>query len=100
MSAGPVPKAGELYYYDFTTDVTKAIGAGVGYKDWGAGVALMVGADGTINNFDKLGIWNNHAGKKGYLNADFNMDSEVNNTDKIGYYLPNLDEAYSTQVPY
>jgi len=103
MSAIPLVKVGETYSYDFRTDVTKAYGAGVGYKDWGAGVAVMVGADGNadgnINNFDKIGQWNPNAGKKGYLSSDFNMDSQVNNIDKNNYWWPNEDEGFNSQVP-
>jgi hypothetical protein len=103
MSAGPVSKVGELHYYDFTTDVTKAYGAGVGYKDWGAGVAVMVGADGNADGIitaqDKTNTWTNYAAKRGYLPGDFNLDTQVNNLDKNSYWIPNLDEGFNSQVP-
>ncbi len=103
MSAVPLVKVGDIYSYDFRTDVTKAYGEGVGYKDLGAGIAVMVGADGNadgnINNLDKIGQWNPNAGKKGYISADFNMDSQVNNVDKNNYWIPNEDEGFNSQVP-
>ena len=103
MSAVPLVKVGDIYSYDFRTDVTKAYGEGVGYKDFGAGIAVMVGADGNadghINNLDRIGQWNPNAGKKGYLSADFNMDSQVNNVDKNSYWNSNQDEGFNSQVP-
>jgi photosystem II stability/assembly factor-like uncharacterized protein len=103
MSAGPVPKLGELYYYDFTTDVSKAYGSGIGYKDWGAGVAVMVAGDGNsdgiIDFTDKQDFWENQTGMKGYQSADFNLNTQVDNTDKNQYWDPNYDEGFTSQVP-
>jgi|GEM_PF-1866554 hypothetical protein len=103
ISATPAPKIEELYYYDFTTDVTKAYGAGVGYKDWGAGVAVMVGADGNADGIitaqDKTNTWTYNAAKRGYLPGDFNLDGHVNNLDKNNYWDPNIDEGFNSQVP-
>ena len=41
--------------------------------------------------------WESFAGKKGYLDTDFNRNSQANNPDKNDYWLPN--QALSCQVP-
>lgn len=54
-------------------------------------------ANRIINMTDKTGIWSPNAGKTGYLNADFNLDGQVDNRDKNEFWLPNLNK--SSQVP-
>lgn len=103
MSAVPLVKVGDTYSYDFRTDVTQAYGNGIGYKDWGAGVALMVAADGNSDgattNLDKTAVWTPQAARKGFFGGDFNLDTQVNNIDKDSYWWPNRDEGFISQVP-
>lgn len=103
MSAVSLVKIGDTYSYDFTTGTTQAYGDSDGYKQWEAGVAMMVAgdgyADGNITTPDKYYSWRPNAGKKGYFSGDFNMDSQVNNSDKNEYWDPNNDYGYSSQVP-
>jgi hypothetical protein len=87
-----------VYTYDFTT------GSGQAYlngqKDLGSGVYGMYGGDaapdGLIDSGDKS-VWKNEAGTAGYLQSDFNMDTQVDNNDKNDVWVPN--ETTGTQVP-
>ncbi len=87
-----------VYTYDFTT------GAGQAYlngqKDLGSGVYGMYGGDGSpdglIDSGDKS-VWSAEAGTTGYLQSDFNMDTQVDNNDKNDVWVPN--ETTGTQVP-
>jgi hypothetical protein len=103
MSALPLVKSGYSYNYDFTTGIEQAYGSALGYKDWEPGVAMMVAGDGTadgnITPADKTNSWSPNAGKKGYFSGDFNMDTQVNNTDKNTYWWHNDDDGYECQVP-
>jgi photosystem II stability/assembly factor-like uncharacterized protein len=103
ISAVPLIKNGATYSFDFTTGTSQAFGDSDGYKQAGTGVALMVSgdvnADGYILINDKMNGWTPESGRKGYLNSDFNCDSEVNNTDKNLIWLPNFDYGYWSQVP-
>jgi hypothetical protein len=87
-----------VYTYDFTT------GAGQAYlngqKDLGSGVYGMYGGDGSpdglIDSGDKS-VWSAEAGTTGYLQSDFNMDTQVDNNDKNDVWVPN--KTTGTQVP-
>ena len=52
--------------------------------------------DGLINQADKV-IWINQAGNNGYLPADFNMDSQIDNSDKNDYWF--LNQNYYSTIP-
>ncbi len=103
LSAIPLAKTGDTYTYDFTTGTTQAYGDSDGYKQWEAGVAVMVAgdgnADGHILSSDKTNVWTPQAAKNGYFSGDFNMDTQVNNIDKNNYWWPNEDEGFNSQVP-
>jgi hypothetical protein len=98
MSANPLTKTGEVYTYDFTTANEKAYNSG--QKDLGSGKSGMIAgdanADGGVNTTDKS-LWNAHAGTKGYLLEDFDLDGEMNNRDKNDKWAPNNGET--GQVP-
>lgn len=52
--------------------------------------------DGTVDNLDKT-VWTGSGGTTGYLPADNNMDTQVDNKDKNDIWLPNIGEG--TKVP-
>ncbi len=99
-ATSPLPGTGGIYYYDFSTALGQAHGAGLGFKLIDTGVYGMAGGDangdGQINTTDKT-LWVGQAGTKGYKATDFNMDTQVNNTDKNDVLIENQD--LSTQVP-
>lgn len=100
LSANPPEKTGGVYHYNFSTDASQVYGGTLGYKLIDADVYGMVSGDGSgdgsIDGTDKT-LWTDDAGTKGYKPADFNMDSQVNNTDKNDFLINNTD--FSSQVP-
>ena len=100
MSANPLTLSGGVYSYDFTTGSTQAYGTGA-QKEITTGIWGMYSGNGdannTINTADKAGVWSPNAGKKEYLNADFNRNGQVNNRDKNEFWRPN--QGQSCQVP-
>ncbi|MCD4665404.1 MAG: hypothetical protein K8R68_09035, partial [Bacteroidales bacterium] len=58
------------------------------------------------DNIDKNDYWLFQNGNSGYLGSDFNMDTEVNDVDKITIWSPNAgvgsqipENGYKSQVP-
>ncbi len=99
MSANPMTLVSGTYQYDFTIGSGQAYGTD-SQAEMVTGIWGMIGGDengdGTIDVSDKTG-WINEAGNNGYLSGDFDMNSEVNNTDKNDIWLPNSGK--SSQVP-
>ena len=99
MSALGLSQSAGIYAYDFTTGMSQAYNGG--QTEIATGVYGMISGDsdgsGLIDANDKSIDWENGAGKQGYLNADLNLDSEVSNTDKNDYWLPQIGQ--SKQVP-
>lgn len=100
IAATGVTETGGVYNYDFSLSSAKVLGGNSGYKNLGNGIWGLASGDpthdGLINLSDKT-QWTSMAGKKGYLSADFNMNVQVNNLDKNGYWLPN--RALISQIP-
>ncbi len=99
MTAAGVTESDGVYVYDFSLDATQAYGSNAGYKDIGGVWGMVAGDathDGLINLNDKS-RWASFAGQKGYLNSDFNLDSQVNNPDKNEMWYPN--RVYTSQIP-
>jgi hypothetical protein len=48
--------------------------------------------NGTVNASDKA-IWSAASGKQGYHGGDFDLNSQVDNTDKNDRWLVNLNKA-------
>jgi len=101
ISAQALQKEDGLYSYDFSDGVTKALGEALAQKELTSGVYGMIAGDaeasGLINDSDIDSYWQNQAGQQGYKQADFNLNKEVNNSDKADYWWPN--EGSSKQVP-
>lgn len=114
MSAYPLTKQNGIYTCDFTSGPQLVYGGVLGYKQLGTTQWGMVGGDGdasgTINNQDKMDVWNAQSGTSGYLAGDFNMSGNVDNQDKLDIWVPNSgsgtqvpdstpDGGYSSQIP-
>jgi hypothetical protein len=101
MSAIPLSQTDDIYNYDFTTDALKAFGGNSGHKEIVPGIWAMFGGNGNgdaiINEKDIEDVWNSHAGRSGYLPADYSMDNQINNTDKNEIWYPNYSSI--SQVP-
>jgi len=89
-----------VYTYNFSTEVDQAYGGNDGHKSISAGTYGMYAGDGNpegdIEALDKT-VWANDAGKSGYLQGDYNLDSQDINTDKNDLLLENLSKQ--SQVP-
>jgi hypothetical protein len=100
MSSGPLVRNGGTYTWDFTGSASQAYGTAA-QKDLGGGLfGLYAGdgnGDGTVNNDDKITVWELFAGKRGYQAADYNLDGQVKNQDKNECWFPNTGN--STQIP-
>ena len=99
LSANPLVLSGlNQYSYDFTTPAGQAYLNG--QKSLGGSIYGMYGGDsrpdGSIDNLDKA-VWTNSAGTTGYLPADNNMDTQVDNKDKDDIWVPN--NGSGTHVP-
>ncbi|MEZ5083861.1 MAG: hypothetical protein R2750_10490 [Bacteroidales bacterium] len=106
ISANPLVEDNGTFVYDFSSSADQAYGGTDAQKmlsaspeKWG-----MVSGDANgdsyidIDNSDKILVWNILVGENGYLEADFDLDGEVDNQDKNEYWLPNLGTG--TFVPY
>jgi len=100
MTASGVTASGGIYSYDFSLSESQVYGGSMGYKNlngfvWG----MMAGDsnhDGLVNLSDKP-QWTSLAGKKGYLDADFTLDAQVNNKDKNDNW--NSNQGGQSSVP-
>jgi hypothetical protein len=83
-----------VYFYDFTTDSSKALGNSGALKQLVNGVFGMfagdMNADGVINQSDIISEWNLKAGFSGYLRGDIDLNNEINNKDKNNLWKPNF----------
>ena len=101
MSSTKIEEVNDVFTFDFTTGAEKAFGGLAGFKEIDAGIYGMVGGDadgdGIVQVGDKDINWNQQAGKFGYNNADFDLNSQVSNSDKNDIWLPN--SGAGSQVP-
>lgn len=101
LSANALSQTGGTYTYDFSVALTQAYNADFGYKAIGSGIYGMAGgdnnADGDVDLTD-IATWKSHAGTSGYKSADFDMNNQVDNTDKNDVWVEN-NGTLSTQVP-
>ena len=100
LSAYPLTESTGIYTFDFTTPGGQAYGTNA-QKNLGSGIYGLYGGDGnangTVNTDDKSTVWSIEAGSNGYLNSDFNMDSQTDNQDKNDIWTENNET--SSQVP-
>jgi hypothetical protein len=100
MTANGVTLSGGIYAYDFSTAANKVYGGTAGYKSISGSVWGMAAGDATHDGLIDLSDktqWSAFTGRKGYLDADFNRNAQVNNSDKNNYWLPN--RTLISQVP-
>lgn len=101
MSANPLPEAGGVYSYDYSTGATQVYGGILGHEELVPGIWGMRGgdgdSDGQVGNPDKVDVWTVDAGSAGYLFGDFNLDGQANNPDKVEVWEPN--SGGGSQVP-
>jgi YD repeat-containing protein len=100
MSAVPLMNSGNVYAYDFSIGSGQAYGDAAAHKEIAPGIWGMVNGDGNpdglIAGSDKE-VWISSAGTVGYIQADFNLDGEVDNRDKNDEWVPNIGKG--SQVP-
>lgn len=96
ITAFPLTKVTNYYLYDFSTGPEKVLGGISGYAHLSTGLYGMASgngnADGNINSLDKS-VWSTQAGKAGYLNGDFNLNTQVENNDKNLQWSPNIGKG-------
>jgi hypothetical protein len=102
MSANALTENGGIYAYNFTTGGNQAYANGAnGQKEIATGIWGMFGGDGNgegnITNNDYISVWKPASGTKGYQNADYNLNGQVDNKDKNDIWLNNNN--ISSQVP-
>jgi len=101
MSANPLVKSDGNYSLDFSLASEQALGGTDSQKEVTPGIWAMYSGDGnndgSINIDDNILEWNIMAGTKGFLPEDYNLDGQVNNKDKLDYWLPNVGNG--TVIP-
>jgi hypothetical protein len=92
LSAFQVIASNGIYSYNFGSGTNQSFGntqKEIGANIWGmvAGNGL---ADFRIDDLDQTEVWESQAGESGYLQGDYNMDSQVNNKDKDDFWYTNF----------
>ncbi len=99
MSSVGLTKVASVYSYDFTSGSGQAYGTNsqkeIGTNIWGM-ITGDANADGVVDGNDKS-QWSTEAGASGYLNSDFNLNGNTDNTDKNSYLIVN--EGKTSQLP-
>lgn len=94
VTLNPLSGINGIYVFDFSASVNQLLGGPFAQKEVEPGTWAMIAADGNANlqidNIDKNDVWVMQEGMKGYHSGDFNMDSEVNESDKIAPLELNL----------
>ena len=100
MSSTPPFEDNGSFTYNFTFSSGQAYGGQAGCKKLLPGVWGMASGDGNqdgeVNQLD-LDVWGDEAGASGYLNTDYDLNSQTDNNDKNEKCLEN--ENKSSQVP-
>ncbi len=101
ISETKITRSGGLYSYDFTAAGSAHSNTNAGEKDLGGGVYGLWGGDsngsGLVANGDLSNDWKPHAGEKGYMPADYNLDGQIENKDKNDVWADDLWKA--SQIP-
>jgi len=94
ISATTLNEVNGIYSYDFTTGPDKALGNQHSQKQLLAGLWGMISADGNssgqIDNVDKNDVWLPEFDLTGYYRGDFNMDTQVDQDDKLARWILNV----------
>lgn len=100
ISENPLVLADSLYIYNFAAAEDQVFGATIGYKELSPNVWGMVSGDANgdwiIDQLDK-DMWINQVGNSGYLPADFNMNTQIDNSDKTEYWF--INQGYTSPIP-
>ena len=87
-----IPSAG-VYTYDFSSGSGQAYGGAAAQKLLNPGIWGLKSGDGDgsgiVQGADEVNVWEPQSGNMGYLESEFNMDSQVNNQDKNDDWYPN-----------
>lgn len=102
MSSGPVDITGDYAFtYLFSVGADQVYGDSNGHKEIGSGLWGMMGGDGDGNGqvelVDKTATWQSQAGKTNYFSGDYNLDGQVDNSDKNDIWIENNNT--SSQIP-
>jgi PKD repeat protein len=94
MSSGFLTESDGVYSYNFSTGATQAYGSTDAHKQIGPGIWGMIGgdgnSDGVVTANDESQIWESQSGNQGYLESDYNLDTQSDNKDKDDIWTPNL----------
>ena len=97
MSSDFVSESGGIYSYNFSTDATQAYGSTDAHKQIAPGIWGMMGGDGNrdgdVTETDKFPVWESQSGTQGYLESDYNLDTQSDNKDKDDIWAPNLGKG-------
>jgi len=97
LSAVPLIDVDGLYSYDFTISSDQAMGQENTQKLLAASIWGMIAADGDasgqIDNHDKNQVWLPQDGLNGYYVGDYNLDTQVDEDDKIAKWELNVGHA-------
>jgi hypothetical protein len=100
LSANALSETAGVYNYDFSTAMTQVYNGSAGYKLVGSGIYGMAGgdndADGDVDLID-IASWKTDAGKAGYKSTDFDLNTQVSNSDKNDVWVENGTKT--SQVP-
>ncbi|MBN2175084.1 MAG: hypothetical protein JW731_13200 [Bacteroidales bacterium] len=94
LSANPLSGFNNIYARNFSTGPNTVYGGASAHKEivpgkWGMRSGDGDG-DGEVSWNDIITIWSANAGRKQYHKADYNLDGQIDNTDKNGMVFPNL----------
>jgi len=102
MAANALSESGGVYSHNFTDDINKAHSEGASaHKEISPGVFGMFAGNGNEDDsidFSDMAYWQPDAGFEGYNDNDYNLDAQVDNSDKNDFWFFNQWEM--SQVPY
>ena len=97
ISAYPLEYNAGIYHYDFTTFAEQVYGGELSSVEVGIDVWGLASGDGNnnkeIDNLDKNDIWLPNNGNMGYYIGDYNLDGQVNSSDKVIKWEPNAGKG-------